>query len=223
MTSREARSGPAGVVLCGGSSTRMGRDKATMTTPSGPLAGVAARALQDAGCDPVVLVGGDGGALRSRLDLRWIADSEPGAGPLGGIASAVDHLAGRALIVSACDLPDLRGSDVSPLRDAIRSGNAEVAVYDRDGRPQWSVLALGPAAATAMAAAFAAGERALHRAVATVATAGLVVVRLDPPRPEGIGDADRVEDLPDGWPTMPPGSNPALDRIPDPAPGQASG
>nr|HNH96790.1 hypothetical protein [Microthrixaceae bacterium] len=80
-----------------------------------------------------------------------------------------------------------------------------------------------PNTLTAMAAAFAAGERALHRAVATVAAAGLVVVHLDPPRPEGIGDVDRVEDLPDGWPAMPPESNPALDRIPDPAPGQASG
>ena len=60
MTSREARSGPAGVVLCGGSSTRMGRDKATMSTPNGPLAGVAARALQDELLGPPSLPDDDG-------------------------------------------------------------------------------------------------------------------------------------------------------------------
>ena len=46
---------PLGVVLCGGASRRMGRDKATMGDP--PWAHRVADTLQRAGCDPVVLLG----------------------------------------------------------------------------------------------------------------------------------------------------------------------
>ena len=65
--------GPAdpvvGVVLCGGASTRMGADKALLGPVGAPLVGRVVAALRDAGADDVLLVGGDGDALRAALGV----------------------------------------------------------------------------------------------------------------------------------------------------------
>ena len=100
--------GLGGVVLCGGASTRMGAVKATLPTPSGPLAGIPARALAAAGCGSVVAVGGDASVmepLARTLGIGWIPDEWPGQGPLGGVATACARLTGQTLLVCACDLP----------------------------------------------------------------------------------------------------------------------
>lgn len=183
----------------------MGVDKATLPTPSGPLAAIPAAALKGAGCAPVILVGGharsSGPALGAQVGLEWMPDREPGSGPLGGVATAVAEHPGRALAVCACDLPHLSTADLVPLLRAVLRDGADIAVFDLQGRPQWSIIALSAVGAAALSDAFSTGERSLHGAIegATATTTGLVVTHLEPPNPDRIGDVDRIEDLPVTW------------------------
>ncbi len=105
----------SGVVLTGGSSRRMGADKAVMRiAPRGEvLAAIAMRALVDAGAADVVCIGGDIDALRS-LGFDAHADDEPGADVVvpGGATRSGSVRAGLAAV------PD--GVDVIVVHDAAR-------------------------------------------------------------------------------------------------------
>jgi molybdopterin-guanine dinucleotide biosynthesis protein A len=91
-------------VLCGGASTRMGRDKATLELDGVPLALRVARAL-GACVERVRLVGKDP-ALRV-LGLELVLDRHPERAPIVGIAAALAGCEAPALLVAACDLVHL--------------------------------------------------------------------------------------------------------------------
>ncbi|MET0580139.1 MAG: NTP transferase domain-containing protein, partial [Ilumatobacteraceae bacterium] len=78
----------AGAVLTGGSSRRMGTDKAFVEVDGVPMAERVAAALSGGGCSPVSYVGGDV-ALLARFGRTVHADRFPGAGPLGGVLTAL--------------------------------------------------------------------------------------------------------------------------------------
>lgn len=178
-----------GVVLAGGGSRRMGRDKATLVVDGAPMVSRVAGRLTEAGCQPVLCVGGDGDALRA-LGFDVITDRWPGEGPLGGLLSAMHALPDSDLMVVACDLPDLDAATVTALLEAPL---ADVAVAN-SGRPQplcarWSAAARGP-----VAAAFERGERSMHAAIESIVDAdGTVVEVLVSPR--SMRNVNRPEDL----------------------------
>lgn len=151
--------GAFGAVLCGGASSRMGVDKATI-----PVAGVAmarrvADALAAAGCSPVSAIGGDPAEL-GHLGLEHIVDQYPGDGPLGGIITAL--AVGSPAAVMACDLPGLSAATVTSLLDALGDHDAAIAFSDR-AEPLCAVWS--DRAAPVLRARFQAGERAMHRAI----------------------------------------------------------
>jgi molybdopterin-guanine dinucleotide biosynthesis protein A len=161
--------GDVGVVLCGGSSRRMGVDKATMSLGGSPLADRAVAALRRSGVSEVLTVGGDGARLAGLADGHLL-DRYPGEGPLGGVATAALARPGRTLVVVACDLPDLDGTALSGLRRSASGGRAVVPVLD--GVAQWAVAVLPADVAAAAAARFVDGARSLR---------------------DGYGDVDGVE------------------------------
>lgn len=154
---------PFGAVLCGGRSTRMGTDKALVEVDGVAMAARVAAALRDGGCDTVVAVGGDVVGLAA-VGLDVITDDHPGDGPLGGILTALRHApAGAgAIVVASCDLPWLTGAVVGGLLAAL--GQHDVAVATTDRR-QPTCAAWRSEAMERVAALFAAGERAVHRAL----------------------------------------------------------
>jgi molybdopterin-guanine dinucleotide biosynthesis protein A len=179
----------SGAVLTGGSSTRMGSDKALLEVVGRPLALTAAAALEAAGAAEVLAVGGDLGALRA-LGLDARADDHPGEGPLGGILTALRLAAHDPVVVLACDMPEVDAAAVSALVDAlVRHPDAQVAAAD-DGRVQGLTAAYRRAAAAVLADRFAAGERAVRRAIEP-----LEVVRVAGLAPATLADVDRPEDL----------------------------
>lgn len=182
----------SGAVLCGGASRRMGRDKALVTIDGRSLAGRVADAVAQAGADRVVAVGGDAAALEAE-GLTVVADAEPGAGPLTGIISALAGTGGNIVFVAACDLvaPSARAI-ASTVRSLAADPEGDVAAPLVDGRRQWMHAAWRLRAQMPLAAAFAAGERAVH---AAVAAAGLRVVEVGVD-PRAVADADVPSDLP---------------------------
>ena len=182
----------AGAVLCGGASRRMGTDKALVEVDGRAMARRVADALAAAGAHPIVAVGGDDAALAG-VGLEVVPDLAPGAGPLGGIVTALEAAAADVVFVASCDL-------VTPSATAVRStvaalasspGSA-VAVPVVGGRRQWMHAAWRAGARAPLRGAFDAGERAVHAACAAGA---LQVVELAVPD-AAVADADTPADLP---------------------------
>ena len=104
----------AGIVLAGGLSSRMGRDKALLPWQGVPLLVHMQALLQQAGADPV-RVSGDYPAWNG------IVDCVPRCGPLGGLYSAVRTLADGPVWVVPVDMPRLDARLLMQLRDAPHS------------------------------------------------------------------------------------------------------
>jgi molybdopterin-guanine dinucleotide biosynthesis protein A len=155
----------AGAVLTGGRSRRMGRDKALVTVDDQPMVAHVTAALRGAGADPVLTIGGDAAALGA-IGLDVVPDLHPGEGPLGGLLTAFDALAGHDLVaVVATDLPDLTPAVLAALVDTIGDADAVFAAASA-GRLEplcgvWRVRSCRPV----LEMAFSGGERAVHRAL----------------------------------------------------------
>lgn len=122
---------PAGAVLTGGASSRMGTDKALVTVGGRPMASRVADALRAGGCDPVWCQGGDPNRLAA-LGMP-VRPDVGGSGPVWAIASALATSPAPTLVVAACDLPHLTGAVVGALVAESRDQTA-VAVAVAGGR-----------------------------------------------------------------------------------------
>jgi molybdopterin-guanine dinucleotide biosynthesis protein A len=114
-----------GFILAGGESSRMGRDKALLELDGMPLVVRAARLLQSVvGAPTVVGYREEFGAL----GLRTIADDAPGAGPLGGIATALRVARAPWSLIVACDLPYLTQAWLEFLTSRATTSKADVLI-----------------------------------------------------------------------------------------------
>lgn len=179
----------SGVVLTGGGSTRLGQDKALLAVDGRALAATVASALRGAGATEVVAVGGD----RMGLDAlgvfdRVVDDEHPGAGPLGGLVTALTTCAAPVAVVLACDTPEITSDTPRALVDAI--GARDVAVGIVEGREQPLTAAWRRAAVLPIAESlFRAGERAPRTLLRVLRCAPVEL-------PTGaVRDVDRREDL----------------------------
>jgi molybdenum cofactor guanylyltransferase len=123
-----------GVVLCGGESRRMGRPKAWLPVGNEVLLQRVVRVVGEV-MRPVVIVAAteqDVPPLPERVEL--VRDETPGLGPLGGLATGLAALRGRADVVflSACDMPRLTPAFVRQVLDGL--ADADIAVPDIGGR-----------------------------------------------------------------------------------------
>jgi molybdopterin-guanine dinucleotide biosynthesis protein A len=94
----------SGFVLVGGSSSRMGRDKALLPYRGERLVDHIAREVRDA-AGSVTLVGA--AERYGSLGYRAISDKIAGRGPLGGVHAALSDTAAEWNLVVACDMPRL--------------------------------------------------------------------------------------------------------------------
>lgn len=111
--------GVIGIVLAGGASTRMGRDKGGLELEGESLAAGAARRLA-AVCPDIALA--DRGR-RLVPGLPSLPDG-PGRGPAAGLLGAARAYPGRPLLALACDLPHV---PVPLLAELARTFQAEDA------------------------------------------------------------------------------------------------
>jgi len=104
------------VILTGGRSSRMGRDKALLQHPAGGT--FLSRAIALLGhLDPHLSVGADGEKYADFGVMR-IPDRWPDIGPMGGIASSLEALQEPILAV-ACDTPLLTRALIDRLTSAF--------------------------------------------------------------------------------------------------------
>ncbi|MCJ7436959.1 MAG: NTP transferase domain-containing protein [Acidimicrobiia bacterium] len=154
--------GCAGLLLTGGSSRRLGTDKATLLVRGERLVDRSSRLLGDV-CDMVVEVGPGYGEGPS------VSETPPGGGPLAALAAGASVLAARgyecAALVLAVDLPSIDAAVLAWLANHPAPATVVPVV---DGMPQTLCARYGRDALGAVPARLAAGERSLRALLAAV-------------------------------------------------------
>jgi molybdopterin-guanine dinucleotide biosynthesis protein A len=93
------------IVLAGGQSRRMGRDKALIDYQGRPIIAHVVDTLRALSDDIAVV--SNRSELYSPFGARVVADYEPPCGPLGGIAAGLQTAQHPLAVVVACDMPFL--------------------------------------------------------------------------------------------------------------------
>lgn len=157
------------VLLAGGKSTRMGRDKALLEIDGEPLWRRQLATLRALAPEQLLVAGPPRGEGES------IADAIAGAGPLGGIAAALGHCRAPLLVVLAVDLPQMTTAFLRGLLALAETGKGVVPRGDRFFEP---LAAVYPASATPLAHAhLRRGDYSLQNFVAAAIAQDLVVAR----------------------------------------------
>lgn len=122
------------IILAGGKSSRMGRDKSLLSTNDIPLIGKIASQLE--GHFQEIIISANDMEKYRFLHLPVIPDLEGGKGPLMGIYSALMRSNHEINFVVACDIPDL---DLQYVKELVREAKDHQIVV-----PIWSDGRLEP-------------------------------------------------------------------------------
>jgi molybdopterin-guanine dinucleotide biosynthesis protein A len=184
-----------GAVLVGGSSTRMGRDKATLHYQGAPLATRVAAAL--GACLERVRFVARPDEL-PELGLECIVDRHAERAPLVGIAAALAACESSAVLVAACDLPDIDPRVLLALLALVPAeGGADVVAPLGPRGPEPLLAVYRPRLLPELERRIARGELALQsllRAVNTVFVPEADLRALDPEL-ASLRNLNRPEDL----------------------------
>jgi molybdopterin-guanine dinucleotide biosynthesis protein A len=182
-----------GVVLAGGASRRMGRDKALLEFGGEPLAARIARRLS-AICQEVLIASGDGHRL-ARLGYREVADAREGCGPLAGIVAGLEAARSPLAAVVAVDMPAADPAVFLALA-ARWDGAAPAVVAQVAGRVEPLHGIYARSATAALRSRLASGQRSVHRVLAELRAT--VVDAAEFGGAAFAGNLNRPADLPAG-------------------------
>lgn len=164
-----------GVVLAGGLSRRMGRDKATVRFGGHSLIEIALRSLREAGCDDVVVLHRD---PLFDVDARVRRDLGGGQGPLDGLVTALTCAETSVVVTLPVDLPRVSGDVLRAAVGRLRDRDDVDAALLWDGGDSWQHLAGAwrvERCREVLSHSFASGERSARRAVSLLAVDWRVV------------------------------------------------
>jgi molybdopterin-guanine dinucleotide biosynthesis protein A len=149
-----------GLVLTGGRSTRMQRDKATLEYCGHSQLAHAMSLLAPRVVRSFVSVRADQATDAARREYPQILDRQEGIGPIAGILAAQAAHPDAAWLVLACDLPFLDGASLDHLiarREPQRSATAYRSAHD--GLPEPLCAIYEPGSHAALEGYVAAGKR----------------------------------------------------------------
>lgn len=128
-----------GVVLVGGASRRMGKDKASIEFDGTTLLERSVGVLSEV-FTSVVISGGD----QSPEGVRVLPDLVPGLGPLGGLDTAYRAAAGRDVFLLAVDMPFVDASTISEIaQPEVAAMSVRVPIGDGRRQPLCAVYGSG--------------------------------------------------------------------------------
>ncbi len=118
------------LILAGGASKRMGKNKATMVVEGSAMISRVAHALRDAGCTSIFVAVRDGfqrreimGALTHLTDVQCILDNDLERSAKSGLRSALRECAEMGIEriqLAPCDMPWIRPQVFERLREGSR-------------------------------------------------------------------------------------------------------
>jgi molybdopterin-guanine dinucleotide biosynthesis protein A len=154
-------SGCSLVILAGGLSRRMGRDKAALPAGDGTLIAHLAHRLAPF-VDETIIAGGS--VTPNLPDVRLVADRAPGLGPLAGIHTGLLAARHPHVWVVACDLPDVEPAVLMLLRELAATYDGVVPRIG--GEPQGVCALYQRNLASRIDALLNAGERSVKSLLA---------------------------------------------------------
>ena len=128
MIEKDSRENATAIILAGGKSSRMGRDKSLLFANNLPLIEKIVTQLKDH--FPEIIIGSSDTEKYRFLNLPVIPDLEEGKGPLMGIYSTLLHSSHEINFVVACDIPDL---DMKFIQEMLRQAQNHQIVI-----PTWN-------------------------------------------------------------------------------------
>jgi molybdopterin-guanine dinucleotide biosynthesis protein A len=176
------------LILAGGESRRMGRNKALVTRPDGTLQIDHVVALARGFCDGVFLSLKDGTSLTT--DAPVIPDLHPGDGPIAALEAAAVACGGPLLVIG-CDLFLLDAATLAFLMEhRSRDHNATCFRNRIDGRAEPLCAVYETSALALAAAALAQGQRCARKFLESL---GPQI--LDPPQAAALDNANTPAEL----------------------------
>jgi molybdopterin-guanine dinucleotide biosynthesis protein A len=123
-----------GIILAGGASRRMGRDKATLPWRDVTVLEYLCKQFQP--LSPLVVVGPQDRQLSAVDGVKLVYDDEPYAGPLAGMANGLACFPPEAaVLVTGCDYPLLTMGLVTQLHQMLNDAEAVVLMHDGIRQP----------------------------------------------------------------------------------------
>jgi molybdopterin-guanine dinucleotide biosynthesis protein A len=144
----------AAVILAGGKSSRMGRDKARLELDGQSLLARQIALVRKIGAAET-FISGRAGADYSDFGCPVLCDPVAAAGPLGGIASALGALREPLLLVLAVDMVNMTDHFLEKLHVSCRDGGGAVPIHNNIVEP---LAAFYPRTAGEMAQGLLAGR-----------------------------------------------------------------
>lgn len=128
------------IILAGGQSRRMGRDKAALAWENSDILGSLLTRLMPLSDDVVVV----SNTVRSIPEtIRQVSDILPSKGPLSGIHAGLAYARYDLAFVTACDVPFLAPELISELVYAVGSADGSVAVHKEKIEPLFACYRKG--------------------------------------------------------------------------------
>ena len=180
-----------GVVLAGGASRRMGRDKAGLEWQGTSLARRAAGVLADVFGEVVVA-----GPRSAAAGMESVDDRFAGRGPLAGLHAGLERAGGRAVFALACDMPFVGAELVLHLVERAADGRRGAWVASGESGLQTLCGVYAAAGRSVAESRLEAGRRSVlgfFEAVGGMAVP--VTPALDFYRPELLLNLNRPEEL----------------------------
>jgi len=132
--SRVPQTNITAVLLAGGESRRMGKDKATVLFRGKPLWQIQVELLR--GLNPAkIFVSGRTDPAWRPADVQFVADDPPSRGPLSGLAASLAEMNTAHLLVLAIDMPFMTEQYLKFLCDQIEPGTGVVPTIDNRAEP----------------------------------------------------------------------------------------
>ncbi len=176
-------------VLAGGSSRRMGRDKALIEIDGETMVARVLAEAHKSAATVAVVVGREPGLWDGIVS---VPDRFPGEGPLGGLLTALETSSTDVVVLIPCDLIHPAAASVDLVATTlIENPSLDVVVPVVNNRRQYVQAAFRRSTAVQLGEQFAGGRRSIHDGIAELA-----VLELPVEEPDWFADADEPSDLP---------------------------
>lgn len=122
-----------GVILAGGKSSRMGKNKALLDINGKPVIEIIKSELST--CTDQVIIISNQPEEYQFLQVPIYSDRYPGEGPLAGIESALYHVDTEWFFITACDMPFIQAEVFQYLYEQSSGYDAVVPIYEGQIHP----------------------------------------------------------------------------------------
>ena len=156
--------GAGAVILAGGMSRRMGRDKALLCLEGRTFLERVAESLSDFG-EVLLSVSVNPSRRYERVRLRVVEDRTGDCGPMGGLYSALKICESQWLLAVSCDMPLLTREFAEYLFSYAENEHDAFVPVTRDGRAQPLCAVYAKRAAGVLEECLARGNRAITNAL----------------------------------------------------------